>query len=222
MDLTLTDLACRRGGRLVFNGLDHHIAAGGVTVVRGPNGAGKSTLLRLLAGLIPCETGDARLGELSLTDDLAGFQERIAYAGHLDAVKPALTVRENLGYWAALFGGASEGLDMALERFGLARIAERPVLECSAGQKRRLGLARLMVMDRALWLLDEPTVALDSGASALVAELVTEHCAAGGIAMIATHIDLGLPEASLLEMQGIVVPARDSTSQDAFIDGEWG
>ncbi len=222
MDLVIDKLTCRRGGRTVFRDLSFRLS-GGAALLRGPNGAGKSSLLRQLAGFVPVASGDVRLGQTSLRTDRSAFQEHVAYAGHLDAVKPALTVRQNLGLWASLFGAVPVRADTALERFGLDAIAGRPAAECSAGQKRRLGLARLLVMERPLWLLDEPTVSLDADASALVAELITEHCAAGGLALIATHIDLGLAEAPVLQLaaaRGEDAP-QGADEPDAFLSGDW-
>lgn len=219
MALVLDNLACRRGGRLIYRGLDFRVTAGQAAAVRGPNGVGKSTLLRQLAGLIPVAGGDARLGPHSLARDPGAMQDHVAYAGHLDAVKPALTVAENLGLWAGLHGAPPERRDAALERFGLARIAARPAAECSAGQKRRLGLARLMLADRPLWLMDEPTVSLDAEAVELVSALVREHVAGGGIALIATHVALGLGETPVLEM---TPPGPQAEREaDPFLAGAW-
>jgi heme exporter protein A len=217
MTLALEKLACRRAGRLIFRDLDFRLAAGQAAALRGPNGVGKSTLLRQLAGLIPVAEGDARLGEVSLARARQAFQERAAYAGHLDAVKPALSVAENLTLWAGIHGQDAACAGMALERFGLGAIAARPAAQCSAGQKRRLGLARLLVMDRPLWLLDEPTVSLDADATKLVADLVREHVAAGGLALIATHVDLGLGDIPVLTLRA---PKADAAG-DPFLDGAW-
>ncbi len=219
MELILDNLACRRAGRLVYRDLGFQVEAGQAAALRGPNGVGKSTLLRQLAGLIPVAGGDARLGEVSLLRDRQGFQERVAYAGHLDAVKPALSVGENLAIWAGIHGNDAARAEAALARFGLDGIAARPAAQCSAGQKRRLGLARLLVADRPLWLLDEPTVSLDRDAAALVADLVRDHIAAGGMALIATHVDLGLGDIPTLEM---TQPAAGAQGQDdPFLAGAW-
>ena len=219
MELILDNLSCRRAGRLIFHGLGFRLAAGQAAALRGPNGVGKSTLLRQLAGLIPVARGDARLDGVSLAGDRQAFQERVAYAGHLDAVKPALSIGENLAIWAGIHGNDAARARAALARFGLDGIADRPAAQCSAGQKRRLGLARLLVMDRPLWLLDEPTVSLDADAAALVAGLVREHVAAGGMALIATHVDLGLGEIPVLKMTAPGYGARDA--DDPFLAGAW-
>ena len=219
MDLTLDKLACRRAGRLVFGNLSFRLQAGQAAAVRGPNGVGKSTLLRQLAGLIPVAGGDARLGTISLAGDRQGFQEKTAYAGHLDAVKPALSVGENLMLWAGIHGNDMVRAYVALARFGMDGIATRPAAQCSAGQLRRLGLARLLIADRSLWLLDEPTVSLDTNAAALVADLVREHIATGGMALIATHVDLGLGDIPTLEM---TAPKPGAHSEDdPFLAGSW-
>ena len=224
MELVGQDIVCRRGGRTVLAGLSFTANAGKPLILRGPNGAGKSTLLRLLAGLLPLSRGDVRYGEASLSRDRTAFQEQVAYAGHLDAVKPALTVRQNLGVWAALFGCPDDRASQALAHFGLDRIADRPAAQCSAGQKRRLGLARLMVVERPIWLLDEPTVSLDTDASEKLADLVRAHCADGGLALIATHIDLGLEDAGILSLQAETDPSggpSGATGEDAFLTGNW-
>jgi heme exporter protein A len=219
MDLDVSDLACRRAGRRVFAGVSFRVKAGEAATLRGPNGSGKSSLLRVLAGLIPPEAGAARLGDVALSDRDA-WQERVAYAGHLDAVKPQLSVAENLEGWAALYGAAPGAVEAALDRFGLEAIADYPASYCSAGQKRRLGLARLPVTGRPLWLLDEPTVSLDAESVAVFAALVREHVAAGGVAVAATHVPLGLEDGPLIELR----PAAESAAPaeaDPFLEGAW-
>ena len=148
MDVTISSLTCFRGEQPVITGLSRHVAAGTALVLRGPNGSGKSTLLRALAGLLPIAGGDAKIGGISLRKDVDGYQEKLAYAGHLDANKSALTVRENLTFWSRLFGDGD--ITLALEKFELAEIAERRAAAGSAGQKRRLGRARLLLADRPL------------------------------------------------------------------------
>lgn len=219
MELILDKLACRRAGRLVFGNLSFRLETGQVVALRGPNGVGKSTLLRQLAGLIPVAGGDARLGSVSLARDRQGFQEQVTYAGHLDAVKPALSIGENLMLWAGIHGNDTDRADAALARFGMDGIATRPAAQCSAGQLRRLGLARLLVADRPLWLLDEPTVSLDADATALVADLVREHVGAGGMALIATHVELGLGDIPVLEMTRPEANAHHE--DDPFLAGAW-
>jgi heme exporter protein A len=190
MSLSVEDLACRRAGRLVFSGLSFALEPGQIRLVRGPNGAGKSSLLRTLAGLVPVAAGRIVLDGVSPRDADA-WSERVAYAGHLDGIKMQFTVAENLRFWADVFGGGDAGA--AIAAADLAAIAGRGVHACSAGQRRRAGLARLLLADRVLWLLDEPTVALDTAAVARLTEAIAAHAARGGMALIATHVDLDLP-----------------------------
>jgi heme exporter protein A len=217
MTLNVENLACYRTGSLIFSGQTFTIIAGEAVMLRGPNGSGKSTLLRALAGMLPFE-GDVILNGVTLGKDMDGVQEQIAYAGHLDAIKPQLTVAENLTFWAQLFAGGS--IDDAVEQFSLAEIWDRPAHACSAGQKRRLGLARLVVSGRPLWLLDEPTVSLDVETTVRFANIVETHCAGGGMALIATHIDLGLenPREILLDPNDM---PKHHQSSDPFLSEAW-
>ncbi|MBD9528229.1 heme ABC exporter ATP-binding protein CcmA [Paracoccus sp. PAR01] len=185
--ISVRGLAVARGGLRVIEGLDFELGAGQAIVLRGPNGAGKTTLLRCLAGLQPAVSGRIECQP-----------DSIAYAGHADGLKPALTVTENLEFWSAVFGGPD--IAPALAAMNLTDLAARPAHALSAGQKRRLGLARLMVTGRPVWLLDEPTVSLDQGSVTLFATMLRDHLAQGGAALIATHIDLGLPEAQVLDL----------------------
>ncbi len=215
MGLTVSDLACRRAGRRVLAGVGFDLAPGATLILRGPNGAGKSTLLRALAGLLPIEAGAVALDGLALGADPDAWAERIAYAGHLDAIKPQLTVAENLGFWAALFGAKRGAVAAALAGSDLAPLADRPAYACSAGQKRRLGLARLLLAPRRLWLLDEPTVSLDVEATGRFADQVRGHCAGGGLALIATHVDLGLVGAREIHL----APPAPAATADPFLVG---
>jgi len=217
MTLSVHNLTCYRSGRLIFADMSFNIASGEAVMLRGPNGAGKSTLLRILAGLISAD-GDVSINGHSLATDRDAVQEQIAYSGHLDAIKPQLTVAENLTFWAHLFNGGS--VDAAVEQFSLAEIWDRPAHACSAGQKRRLGLARLVVSGRPLWLLDEPTVSLDTATTAQFAKIVTSHCASGGMALIATHIDLGLNAPREIHIDPSIRPISTSTS-DPFLSEDW-
>ncbi|WP_415920196.1 heme ABC exporter ATP-binding protein CcmA [Tateyamaria sp. SN6-1] len=186
MNVTVTDLAVGRGGVPLLAGVSFVLRPGGALVLRGPNGSGKTTLLRCVAGLQP-----------SLAGQIDGAEERIAYAAHADGLKSALTVAENLAFWAAVFGQSD--IAAALAAFDLKGLATRRAGQLSAGQKRRLGLARLMVTGRPVWVLDEPTVSLDAASVALFADAVRLHLAEGGMALMATHIDLGL-EAEVLDV----------------------
>ncbi|MEO0937058.1 MAG: heme ABC exporter ATP-binding protein CcmA [Pseudomonadota bacterium] len=188
MELVVADLAVARGGRCVLEGLSFALGPGQAVVLRGPNGSGKTTLLRTVAGLQP-----------PLDGTVEGGEDRIAYAGHADGIKFGLTVTENLAFWAEVFG-AGRSVDAAMEAFALGPLAARRAGDLSAGQKRRLGLARLLITGRPVWVLDEPTVSLDAAATAMFADAVRAHLAAGGAALMATHIDLGLPEARVLDV----------------------
>ncbi len=219
MTLTVEALGCARSGRAILRDVGFTLAEGSALLLRGPNGAGKSTLLRALAGLLPLTAGAARLDGIDLARDPDGWCERIAYAGHLDAVKPQLGVAENLAFWAALAGAQPGAVAAALAASGLASLADRPAWTCSAGQKRRLGLARLLLAPRRLWLLDEPTVSLDAEAVAAFAGQVRAHCAAGGLAVIATHVDLGLPDADVLNLAPLAPARIGDASDDPFLAG---
>jgi len=177
--LTLTDLACDRGGLVVLEGLDLTLDQGQAMILRGPNGSGKTTLLRTIAGLQPPVAGQ-------ITSD----PDSIAYAAHSDGLKATLSVAENLEFWASLFG--TSNIDRALTAYDLTELKSRRAQALSAGQKRRLGLARLLVTGRPIWILDEPTVSLDQSATTLFSECVRKHLFDGGAALIATHIDLGI------------------------------
>ncbi|MDG4648043.1 heme ABC exporter ATP-binding protein CcmA [Roseibacterium sp. SDUM158017] len=191
MLLDVTDLSCVRGSAQVLAGVGFRVTAGEALIIRGPNGAGKTTLLRTLAGLTP-----------PLAGRIDCAPEAIAYAGHADGLKAQLTVEENLRFWAGAF--ATHGIDRAVEAFELAPLIERRAGEMSAGQKRRLSLARLLVTGRPVWCLDEPTVSLDAQNVARFARAVEAHLAEGGGAVIATHIDLGLPNARALDVTPFV------------------
>ncbi|MFZ4530977.1 MAG: heme ABC exporter ATP-binding protein CcmA [Alsobacter sp.] len=197
MRLVVEGLACERSGRPVFEGLSFAASAGTAIVLLGPNGAGKSSPLAILAGLLEAPAGVMRLEG---GDPEASLGEQAHYLGHRDAVKPALTPRETLDIWRALLGSPQAMPAAALERLGLGHAADLPCAYLSAGQRRRLALARLLVSRRPLWLLDEPTAALDHASRRVFADLVAEHLAAGGIAVAATHIPLGIDGAVELHL----------------------
>lgn len=205
MALRLTDVAVARGGVPVLSGVSFDLAAGEALVLRGPNGSGKTTLMRAVAGLQP-----------PLSGQIDGAQDTVAYAGHADGLKAMLSVAENLRFWASVYG--QRDITAALEAYALEPLADRLAGTLSAGQKRRAGLARLMVTGRPLWVLDEPTVSLDVAAVALFADAVRAHLEAGGMALLATHIDLGL-EAWVLDVASLrAAPAAlHGASDEAFL-----
>ncbi|WP_339766207.1 heme ABC exporter ATP-binding protein CcmA [uncultured Pseudosulfitobacter sp.] len=206
MELSVSDLSVARGGVPVLAGVSLSLMPGQALVLRGANGSGKTTLLRTIAGLQP-----------ALAGTVTGAEDRIAYAGHADGLKAMLSVAENLSFWAAVFG--TRDVARALDAFALEPLADRLAGTLSAGQKRRLGLARLLVTGRPIWVLDEPTVSLDASAVALFADAVRAHLAQGGMALIATHIDLGL-EAAVLDVTPFRVTAqavRLGASDEAFL-----
>ena len=207
--LSVTDLAIARGGVRVIEGLSFQLAAGAALIVRGPNGIGKTTLLRTLVGLQPPASGRIDMAE-----------DAIAYGSHADGLKPTLSVAENLTFWAGIHG--LDDIRHAMAAFDLEPLAGRAAQHLSAGQKRRLGLARLLVTGRPVWALDEPTVSLDAASTGLFADAVRRHLGSGGSALIATHIDLGL-DADLLDLtpyraaapgQGAAVPGDDFARAD--------
>ncbi|MEX5729326.1 heme exporter protein A [Rhodovulum iodosum] len=203
MELAVSDLACARGGVPVLEGVNFTLAGGEALLLRGPNGIGKTTLLRTLAGLQP-----ALAGSVSVPP------EAMAYAAHADGLKATLSVAENLRFWARIFG--TSGIDAALEGFNLVELADRQAHNLSAGQKRRLGLARLLVTGRPIWVLDEPTVSLDLASVALFGDAVRRHLDGGGAALIATHIDLGFTARELDVTAFRAAPRRLDAFDEAF------
>lgn len=199
--LIARELSVARGGRPVIEGLSFTVAGGEALQLTGPNGAGKTTLLRVVAGLLPASGGDVRLEG---REDGQPIGQSCHYVGHLDALKARLSVAENLEFWAQFLGGRAEPgvIAAALARLGLDGLAGIPAAYLSAGQKRRLCLARLVVAERPAWLLDEPTASLDAAGQEVLAGLVREHLGRGGLALIATHVALGLGEARELRLGG--------------------
>jgi heme exporter protein A len=187
------DLACLRGERLVFAGLSFHIAAGETLLLRGPNGSGKSSLLRCMAGLLAPVAGTQTWNDQPVADDADGHRARLRYLGHQDAVKPALTVRENLAFWQQLHAiRDAAAIGKALADLGIDHLADLPARLLSAGQRRRAALARLLAAPGALWLLDEPTTALDDESIERFARMIQRHCANGGMAVLSSHGDPGV------------------------------
>ena len=210
------DLICIRGERLVFLDLSFSVAPGEAVLILGPNGAGKSSFLRMAAGLLRPAAGSLSWGEEA---DLGGREDHAArthYVGHHDAVKPVLTVAENLRFWGRLAGlsggGLEERVDQALGRLDMLDKADLPGRFLSAGQKRRTNLARLLVAPAPLWLLDEPTVALDRATVAEVEAMIAEHRQGGGMVMLSTHADIALPDARTLQMDDYVPAPLDEAA----------
>lgn len=206
MRLSANGLTCLRGGREVFANLEFEVAGGEALALTGRNGAGKSSLLRMIAGLL-----SVAKGRIVLDGGDAEFSaaEQSHYLGHRDALKTALTVTENLDFWRAYLGGgkadadrAQPGKTDALASVGLNSVANLPAAYLSAGQRRRLSIARLIAVPRPIWLLDEPTSSLDAAAQTMLTTLMTDHLKAGGIVIAATHGPLGLLGAKQLHIGG--------------------
>lgn len=188
--LAASGLTLERGGRVLLTGITLSAAPGEALVIHGPNGSGKTTLLRALAALVrPAE------GVVS-----CAAPDRVAFLGHADALKPSETVGEALAFWARLHGSDPRRVDEALTSFAIGHLERRSCARLSAGQRRRVALARVMLTGRPLWLLDEPAAPLDTKGRALLARAVEHHCAAGGAVVAATHVDLGWRDAKMLEL----------------------
>jgi heme exporter protein A len=198
MRLSGRGIRCVRGGREVFSRLDFEASSGEALAVTGPNGSGKTSLLRLVAGLLTVADGSIALegGAAELT-----LPEQAHYLGHRDALKPALSVTENLAFWRDYLGGEAFDPTESLAAVGLDHAARLPAAYLSAGQRRRLSIARLLAVKRPVWLLDEPTNALDAGGQGLFAGLMGDHLARGGLIIAATHAPLGV-EARELRIGG--------------------
>lgn len=208
-DLVIDGLSCRRGERLIFSGLSCVLPAGGALLLTGANGSGKSSLLRLLAALLIPETGSIVWGDDPVGNDLARYRASLHYAGHLDAVKPALGVRDTLAFWAGMRGFPASRVDAALIAFALDAVADWPCRWLSAGQKRRLALARLIASPASLWLLDEPTASLDADGEDRLVAAIERHRAGGGRVAIATHRRLALVDAQVLVLEDFAASPVD-------------
>lgn len=195
-------LACRRGGRLLLEAVDWQLGAGDALLLKGANGSGKSSLLRLLAGYLQPAAGSLRHAGLDVFADLGRWRSRIHFIGYQNALKLGLDVTENLRASAALLGGDSGRIDVALDRFGLRELAAQPARFLSSGQRRRVGLARLVAVDRPVWLLDEPATGLDAANRARLEETIAAHRSAGGMVVVATHGDVVVPDAHVLDLGG--------------------
>ena len=205
-------MACIRGERPVFSGVSFRLERGGALALVGPNGAGKSSLLRILAGLLKPADGTLEWDGTPIDEDWAAHRSRLHYLGHLDAVKPTLTVGENMDGWAR-FRGAARAAPEALAALGIEDLADAPGRYLSAGQKRRLALARVLATPAPLWLLDEPTVTLDANAAARVDAMIAAHRAGGGMAIVATHGEIALDGARRLDL------GQHAISADALLAG---
>lgn len=204
MRLEADKLAGERGGETIFANLSFAIDAGEALVVTGPNGSGKSTLLRIICGLLAPEAG-----KVELREDGTVLPVRAAchYLGHQNAMKPALSVRENLLFWQKFNGAAQAQIDEALEAVDLPGVEHLPFGYLSTGQKRRVSIAKLLVSHRPLWIVDEPTAGLDKASETRFAEIMRTHMREGGMIVAATHIPLGLESVSSLDMAAYSVEA---------------
>ena len=203
MNLVAQNLATRRGAPLLMAGISFVVGAGEGLLLLGANGTGKTTLIRTIAGLLAPSAGSIRIEG---GDPERSVGEQCHYVGHLNAVKGALTVAENANFWCRFLGGAPGRLDAALAAFGLAGLRDIPASYLSAGQRRRLGLARVLLAERPVWLLDEPTVSLDAAAAKALTRVLAEHLANGGLCVAATHVPLGLSNARELDLGGPANP----------------
>jgi len=199
-------LTISRGTRTIIKDLSFAVDAGSALVLTGPNGAGKTTLLRVIAGLIKPDRGQVHL---TGSDDIvvdATLGECCHYVGHLAAVKARMTVGENLAFWARYLGGVEPRVDRAVEVLGLTHLRDVPAGLLSAGQRRRVGLGRLLVADRPVWLLDEPTTALDAASQDVVKGLIIAHLGKGGLAIMSSHAVEPPGDATLLHLSGVPGP----------------
>lgn len=199
MRLSGSDLACQRGGREVFAGVSFSVASGEALTIVGRNGAGKSSLLRMVVGLVRIAGGRIALDG---GDPELNVAEQAHYLGHQDALKPSLSVAENLRFWSGFLGTSAADIAEPLAAVGLDTLADLPAAYLSAGQRRRLSIARILAVKRPIWLLDEPTSALDAAAQEHLAEFMRAHIAGGGLIMAATHSALGLNDARELLLGG--------------------
>lgn len=218
MQLTLDQVSCDRGGRRILTDVSLTAKPGELWAIRGNNGAGKSTLLRLIAGFLPLTSGKIDLsGQLDADRPLGAHCH---YVGHLDALKPSLSVRETLDLWRATFGVGDLSLETALEAFDIGHLIDLPAGYLSAGQRRRVGLARLLISKRPIWLLDEPTSALDHGSEALLGGILEQHLGAGGMILAATHLDLPVKARYI---KSLSLRRRHVTldAEEATLDDQW-
>jgi len=191
---------CVRSLRAVFAGVSFALESGGALILRGPNGSGKSSLLRLMAGLSRPDAGSIQWNGAAIGAEPEAHAARIAYLGHSDAVKPTLSIAANVRLWTRLHGGTDKMADAALAKVGLQQHAALPARLLSAGQRKRLALARAIAAPAALWLLDEPATALDSDGIAALLATLTQHRASGGMVVVSAHGEIALPDAATLDL----------------------
>ncbi|HYZ40818.1 MAG TPA: heme ABC exporter ATP-binding protein CcmA [Stellaceae bacterium] len=216
-DLVAENLACRRGERWVFGGLSFCLAPGGALVLTGANGSGKTSLLRILATLLAPAAGRLLWGTVPVAIDIVAHRTRLHYVGHQDAVKPGLTPRETLAFWAALRGLQRREImvrvETALNLFSLDGVADWPCRWLSAGQRRRLALARLIASPAAIWLLDEPSTGLDHDGQLRLERTIGEHCAAGGRVVVASHTPIDLAGAGTILLDAFAFSPAHATAE---------
>jgi heme exporter protein A len=193
------NILCFRGERIVFANLSFSIQSGEALILNGANGSGKSTLLRLMAGLLKPYKGVVKWDNENISDDLECHNAHLNYVGHADVIKPVLSVRENIAFWASL-RPTSSNIEVALEAFGIGYLTGVPGRFLSAGQKRRVNLARIIASPTKLWLLDEPTTALDIEAISDLKREIATHRASGGMVIASTHAEIGLSDANVLNL----------------------
>jgi len=194
------NIRCIRGERLVLDGTGFQLADGGVMILKGANGAGKSTLLRLMAGLMRPVSGQISWDGSDIAEDATEHNQRIVYIGHADAIKPLLSVSENVSFWAELSGQAGMTPEMAMQTFSIDHLKDLPARYLSAGQRRRVGLCRMLTAGASLWLLDEPTTALDVETTEVLTGVIDRHRQGGGMVVLSTHGEMGLADTETLTL----------------------
>ncbi len=199
--LVAQGVSLARSGRTVARGVSLTLAPGSATLLRGANGAGKTTLMRTLAGLLTPAEGTVRVKTAKgALEDPADLRAASVFFGHLNALKPSLTIIENLRFWSRLYGHSGEKIEEALIAMGLAELSARRAGDLSAGQKRRAAFCRVLLSRKPIWLLDEPTASMDARAAERVCERVAAHCAGGGAALVATHDPITIAGAQSVEL----------------------
>ncbi|MEX0694837.1 MAG: heme ABC exporter ATP-binding protein CcmA [Rhodospirillales bacterium] len=196
------DIRCLRAERLVLDQAGFRLADGGALILKGANGSGKSTLLRLMAGLMRPQSGHLHWDGVDIADDAQIHNRRMSYIGHADAIKPLLSVYENVAFWAALYGNAGQTPEQAMQTFAIDHLGGLPARYLSAGQRRRVGLCRILTQGAPLWLLDEPTTALDPATIDVLVGVIEQHRRDGGMAVLSIHGDIALKNTETLSLDG--------------------